>query len=222
MPDLLASGVFRMVFEHLQDYFHFEDSASGFPQLFQLHSHITQDHIPPQIACVLGPTCLLTMTKSLGGVCPIVMAKTLYQLTSCILCFQLHDNFCNTFFPTPIWSCNNNPWHQVHPIPSPQLACSLVECGKHLQFNVKRGHISKTSCNRCRHHIIHLFVHAFYAFESPLFYSHRNREGDVTIIPSAMGTHQGDLLGGALFALAHLGLYIIQIIIFTLVYFHPL
>jgi hypothetical protein len=36
-----------------------------------------------------------------------------------------------------------------------------------------------------------------------MFYSHHNREGDVTIIPSAMGTHQGDPWGGALFALTH-------------------
>jgi len=35
-----------------------------------------------------------------------------------------------------------------------------------------------------------------------LFYIHRNREGDVTIIPSTMGIRQGDG-GGALFALAH-------------------
>jgi hypothetical protein len=32
------------------------------------------------------------------------------------------------------------------------------------------------------------FVCAFYAFKFPLFYSHYNREGDVIIIPSAMGT----------------------------------
>jgi hypothetical protein len=43
------------------------------------------------------------------------------------------------------------------------------------------------------------FVRAFYAFEFPMFYSHHNCEGDVTIILSAMGTHQGDPLGGALF-----------------------
>ncbi len=48
-----------------------------------------------------------------------------------------------------------------------------------------------------------LFVHAFYAFESPLFYSHHNCDGDVIIIPFAMGTYQGDPLGGALFALVH-------------------
>jgi len=40
------------------------------------------------------------------------------------------------------------------------------------------------------------FVCAFYAFESPLFNSHRNHEVDVIIIPFAMGTHQGDLLEG--------------------------
>jgi hypothetical protein len=40
------------------------------------------------------------------------------------------------------------------------------------------------------------FVHAFYALKSPLLYSHRNYEGDVKIIPSAMGTRQGILWGG--------------------------
>jgi len=47
------------------------------------------------------------------------------------------------------------------------------------------------------------FVRAFYAFEFPLFYNHHNCEGDVTFIPFAMGTYQGDPLGGALFALVH-------------------
>jgi hypothetical protein len=42
------------------------------------------------------------------------------------------------------------------------------------------------------------FVHAFYAFEYPMFYSHHNHEGDVIIIPSTMGTHQGDPLGGGI------------------------
>jgi len=53
--------------------------------------------------------------------------------------------------------------------------------------------------------IMHLifFVCAFYAFESLLFHSHRNHGGDLTIIPSTMGTHRGDPFGGALFALAH-------------------
>jgi hypothetical protein len=47
------------------------------------------------------------------------------------------------------------------------------------------------------------FDRAFNAFESPIFYNHRNCGGNITVIPSAMGTCQGDPLGGALFALAH-------------------
>ncbi len=47
------------------------------------------------------------------------------------------------------------------------------------------------------------FVHAFYAFESPLFYTHHNCESNIMVIPSTMETCQGDPLGGALFALAH-------------------
>jgi hypothetical protein len=38
------------------------------------------------------------------------------------------------------------------------------------------------------------FVRAFYAFESSLFFSHCNCGGNVTVIPSTMGTHQGDPL----------------------------
>jgi hypothetical protein len=36
-----------------------------------------------------------------------------------------------------------------------------------------------------------------------MFYNHHNHESDVIVIPFAMGTHQGDPLGGALFVLAH-------------------
>jgi hypothetical protein len=34
-----------------------------------------------------------------------------------------------------------------------------------------------------------LFVHTFYAFESPLYFILYNWKGDVTIIPMAMGTY---------------------------------
>jgi len=47
------------------------------------------------------------------------------------------------------------------------------------------------------------FVPTSYAFEFPLFYSHGNHVGDVLVIFSTMGTHEGDPLGRALFALAH-------------------
>jgi len=48
-----------------------------------------------------------------------------------------------------------------------------------------------------------LFVSAFYAFESLLFYTHCNHENNLIIIPSVMRTRQGDPLGAALFALTH-------------------
>jgi hypothetical protein len=72
-------------------------------------------------------------------------------------------------------------------------------------FNlVTRGVIFQELCV-ARRNIMQLipFIHAFYAFEFFLFYCHRNHEGDVIVIPSAMGTFQGDPLGGALFGLAH-------------------
>jgi hypothetical protein len=63
---------------------------------------------------------------------------------------------------------------------------------------------------------------AFYAFEFPLFYNHRNHDGNVMIIPFAMGTHQNDHLGRALFALTHLRALCSMISHFPLVYFHTL
>ncbi len=77
--------------------------------------------------------------------------------------FSIPQNLCNTFLPTPIWSCkwrwlwSNNPWHQVHPRPSPWPGYSLVRCGKRLQFDAKKGYISKTSCSKWKHHTIHPF-----------------------------------------------------------------
>jgi hypothetical protein len=67
-----------MIFEHLWDYFHFEDSTSGFPSLFQLCFHIAHDHIPPQIARVLKVVHFLTMTKPLSEIHPIAVEESLY------------------------------------------------------------------------------------------------------------------------------------------------
>jgi hypothetical protein len=59
---------------------------NGFLQLFQLYFHIVKGHVPPQIALVFGIACPLAMTKLLGGVHPITIGETLYQLTSHALC----------------------------------------------------------------------------------------------------------------------------------------
>jgi hypothetical protein len=78
MPNLSASDIFGMVFEHFQNYFHPKKFISGFPQLFQLCSHISQGHIPCQIAHIFGVAPLLTMTKLFGGVHPIAIGEALY------------------------------------------------------------------------------------------------------------------------------------------------
>jgi hypothetical protein len=90
---LSTSGPFKMALKHLWVCFHPKDSASGFPQSFQLYSHVAQGHIQRWIAHTLGPAHLLAMTKPLGGIHPITIGETLYWLTSHVLCFQ----FCNAF-----------------------------------------------------------------------------------------------------------------------------
>jgi hypothetical protein len=67
----------------------------------------------------------------------------------------------NTFFLTQIWSCNqgwmwtNNLCHQVHLGLSLQLGCYPIARCKCLQFDLQRGHISKTSCNMWGCHTRH-------------------------------------------------------------------
>ncbi len=99
---------------------------------------------------------------------------------------------------------NSSPWHHVHLRPLLQLGCSLIKCGTCLQFNVKRVHISKNSCNKWKDHAIHPFCSCILCIWTfLLFYNHCSCENNVIVIPSTMGTCQGDPLGGALFALTH-------------------
>jgi len=78
---------------------------------------------------------------------------------------------------------------------SPQLGYSSTGGAKCFQFNVKRGHFNNfvqqvgTSYNSSPL-FVHLCIQVFFV------YSHRDHEGDVTIIPFAMKIHQGDPLGG--------------------------
>jgi hypothetical protein len=97
MPHLFASVFSKMVFEHLQNCFQLEDFANGFPQLFQLCSHITQG-VPCWITHILEIVHLLAMTKPLSEICPIVMGEALYWFKSLTLCFQFRDAFA-THFP---------------------------------------------------------------------------------------------------------------------------
>ncbi len=67
-----------------------------------------------------------------------------------------------------------------------------------------------------------IFVCAFYAFEYPPFYSQCNCEGIIIVIPFAMGTYQGDLVGKALFVLAHFLALCSKGSWYPSCYFHPL
>jgi hypothetical protein len=86
----------------------------------------------------------------------------------------------------------------MHPKPSPQL--SVLQLDEANAFNsMSKGVIFQELCVVGGDIIQFMpFVCAFYAFKSLLFYNHFNPEGDVTIIPSAMGIHQGDPLGGTI------------------------
>ncbi len=139
-----------------------KDSTNGFPQLFQLCSHITQGHIPRWIAHILKIVHLLTTTKPLGGICPIVMKGALYHFISWPLCFQFHDVFATHF---PYTNLELQPradvklWFVVSCAfwTFTLIGGSSIRCGKCFQFGVKRSHISRTSCNKWIHHTTHPF-----------------------------------------------------------------
>jgi hypothetical protein len=115
-------------------------------------------------------------------------------------------NFCNTFFAKPIWKggCEIE-IHDIRCILDLHLVWVVFQLDVANAINSVSRKVIFQKLRVIGGDIIQFihFVHAFYAFESPLFYNHCNREGDVTIIPFAMETRQGDPLGRALFVLAH-------------------
>jgi hypothetical protein len=207
MPRLSTIGFSKMVFEHLQNCFHPEDFACGFPQLFQLYSHIAQGHIPCRITHILEATCLLGTTKLLGGIHPIVVGEELYVFTICALCFQFRDAFATHFslhqFGIAAKGECETMIHGIMCILDLHLDWVVLQLDVGNAFNLVSRGIIFQNLHAIGRGIIQLipFVHAFYAFESPLFCNHHSHEGDVTIIPFAMGFHHGGPLGGALFAL---------------------
>jgi hypothetical protein len=96
--EFISKWLFRDGFEHFWNCFHQENSVNGFPRLFQLCSHIAQGHISCWITHSLGVIRLLTRTKPLSGICPIVVRETLYWFTKHILCLQFCDAFATHLF----------------------------------------------------------------------------------------------------------------------------
>jgi hypothetical protein len=177
--------------------------------LFQLYFHIAQGHISCRIAHILGVACFLTMTKFLNGVHPIVVREILYQLINHDLCFQFHNAFATHISLHQFRIATKGGYETiVHGI-----RCTFDLDLDWVVLNLNVANVFNLVLKGVIFHKLHAtcgdiiqfipFVHAFYAFEYPLFYNHHNCDGNVTIIPSTMGIHQGDPLGGALFTLVH-------------------
>jgi hypothetical protein len=144
------------------------------------------------------------MTKPSSEVCPIVVGETLYQLTSRVLCLQLHKTFVTHFSPHQFGVATKGGCeaiiHDIKCTLNLHLDWVVFQLDVANAFNsVLRGVILQELHITCGD-IIQLipFVHAFYAFESHTFYNHRNHENDVTIIPSTMGNRQSDPLKGGI------------------------
>jgi hypothetical protein len=103
MLNLSTSGLFGMVFEHLQDYFHPENSMNGFPQLFQLCSHVAQGHIPCQITHPWGNPPL-SHDQAHRWNSPHYRKGSVILIHKPYFIPSISRSFCNTFLPTPIWS----------------------------------------------------------------------------------------------------------------------
>jgi len=90
------------------------------------------------------------------------------------------------------------PWQEVCHWPPPWLCCFA---NQHCQSVL----CSNKWCSKIKRWIAQLlfFVCFFHIFESPLYFTHCNQKSDVTNIALPTSTHQGDLLGGAMFAIAN-------------------
>jgi len=169
-----------------------------------------QGHISCQIAHVLGVIRLLAMTKPSSGVCFIAMGEMLCQHTL-ELFFRPSISWCfwNTFvlhqFGIVTKGGCETLIRDIRCTLDLHLDLILFQLNMVIVFNlVSRKVIFQEFHATCGDIIkIIIFNCAFYAFEFLLFYNHHSREGDVIIIPFAMGTCQGDPLKMALFILVH-------------------
>jgi hypothetical protein len=129
------------------------DSFSCFN--FVLILHKVKFH--PELYVSLGTTYLLTMTKPSSEVHPIAMEETLYQFTNYILCLQFQDTFATHFSPHQFGVTTKGECeiiiHGIKCTLDLHHGCSSTRRGKHFQFDVKKGHIARTSYNRWGHHI---------------------------------------------------------------------
>jgi hypothetical protein len=122
------------------------------------------------------------------------MGEALYRLISCILCLQFCEAFATHFSPHQFGVVTKGGCetiiHGIKCILDLHPNWVVLQLDVANTFNlVSKGVIFQELCTTCGD-IIQLipFVQAFYVFKFPLFYNHYNCEGDVIIIPFAMGT----------------------------------
>jgi hypothetical protein len=72
----------RMVYEHFSRCFIPKDPSSWFSKLFHVINVVAHGDIPRSMALMLGTNKLLTMTKHIGGLHPIVINEVFLQLIS--------------------------------------------------------------------------------------------------------------------------------------------
>jgi hypothetical protein len=150
------------------------------------------------------------MTKPLSGIRPITVRETLYRFTSHALCLQFRNAFATHFFPHEFGIATKGGCETViHGIQSNldfHFNWVVFQLNVTNAFNLVLRGVIFQELHALGGNIIQLipFVRAFYAFVSPLIYSYNNCDGDVMVIPFAMGIRQGDPLGGPLFAFVHL------------------
>ncbi|KAL2635415.1 hypothetical protein R1flu_006894 [Riccia fluitans] len=199
-----------MVFELLRDCFTPEDLASGFDLLFELCTHIAQGRVSPSMAYLLGASRLLALEKPSGGVRPIAVGEVLYRLVARTLGFQFREALADHFSPLQFGVATRGGCETIiHGLCAtldlhPDWVVLQVDIRN--AFNIVSREAFFRELRAATDSIDQLFpfVRSFYARRSPLYFSHCSREDEVTLFSSESGTRQGDPLGGALFALAHL------------------
>ncbi len=86
MFHLWTTSLCSMVLEHFLDFFNPKDSANGFFWLHPLCSCVAVSHIYGYVVRAFGANWLLALTKPFGGICLIIVKKTLYWLMNKTLC----------------------------------------------------------------------------------------------------------------------------------------
>ncbi|KAL2649469.1 hypothetical protein R1flu_017597 [Riccia fluitans] len=209
-PRLSSGGPSGMVFELLRDCFTLEDLASGFDLLFDLCTHIAQGRVSPSTAYLLGASRLLALEKPSGGVRPIVMGEVLYRLVARTLGFQFWEALADHFSPLQFGVAMREGCETI--IHGLRAILDLHPDWVALQVDIQNAF--NTISQEALFHELRVatgsldqlfpFVCFFYACPSPLYFSHCSLEDEVTLFSSESDICQGDPLGGALFALAHL------------------